>query len=106
MEKGTENHKENASLKLISSTDLLRVGSSISLTNKILYGNISKLFNIAFCKLNSKLVLNKDLDYLSILETNPNYRQKYNYLFEAHINDDYRDALDKFTEILERVHIF
>jgi tetratricopeptide (TPR) repeat protein len=97
----TDYNNHDNSIIPVSSSNIVNVGSSISILNKILYGSISALFNKAFCKLNSKQTLSIDRDYLYLLETNPTHRKYAKYKYLANSDDDYREALAIFTEVLK-----
>ncbi len=97
----TENNQNNTSVILFSTNGLNKVGNAIGITNKILEESISKLFNKAFCLLNSKDIQVCDRDYLSLLQTDPNHRKTTIYHYLANSDNDYQEALNLFLTILE-----
>lgn len=58
-----ENNKVKSIIPL-PSNNLVRLENSINITKKILFENISELFNTAFYKMNSKHIFSVDKDYL------------------------------------------
>ena len=84
----------------IESNSLIRVNSSISITNKLLFGDIEHLFNKAFCLMIDKISENYRENYLLLLETDTNHRKKVKYNFGSRNEKDYTEALNVFSEIL------
>ena len=66
---------KNTSLIPSGSYGLVRVGNTIDITYKILFGDIEKLFNEAFFLLNSKHLNRGNENYCISLETNLNFRK-------------------------------
>lgn len=91
----------NTSLIPILSTNIVRVGSVISITNKLLFGDIEHLFNAAFCLLNSKKLANSQVNFCREFETNPIFRKREKFDFKANDNKDYFKAIELFTKVIE-----
>ena len=96
-----EDLKQEHSVIHTAPTGLVRVESSIAIINKILFGSISDLFNKAFCKMNSRDIKVVDKDYLFLFETDPFHRKNIPYSYKANDKDDYKEALDMFSTILD-----
>lgn len=84
-----------------NNSNKVKVGNFINIPGNIPYCDISSLFNKAFRTLNSKQTLDDDKDYLYLLETNPQNRRSQKYRNLAIRQDDYREALILFTEVLK-----
>ena len=98
-------NNEDKSIILNNSFGISIVNNSLEITNRILFGEISERFNIAFCKMNSKTISEVDKDYLFLLETNPSFRKKSKFDFNANSQNDYNDALEIFENIfIENPH--
>jgi tetratricopeptide (TPR) repeat protein len=93
------NKNTKDSLIPVDSNKVARIAGSLEITKKILYGNISELFNSAFSKLNSEEELDERMDFLHLIETNHLHANKYSY--RAKEKSDYKTALEGFTSVLK-----
>ena len=93
--------KKESSLILSESSNLVKLGSTLSITNKLLFGEISQLFNKGFCLMNSKDSLDEKEDYLLLFENNFNLRKTSRFNFNANQDEDYIEAITLFKKVLE-----
>jgi len=95
-----EKNKDKALVKT-RGFDIIKLGNSIDITNKILFTDIEKKFNKAFLKMNSKdQSISKDKNYLLLFETDTHYGIKHKYNYEANKLEDYNIAIGLFSSIL------
>jgi tetratricopeptide (TPR) repeat protein len=82
-------------------SELVRIGNSVAIVNRLLNQDISDLFNQGFCKLNSKKIKSVDRDYLFELEHSSNSQILKNFDFQADKPSDYQKAIDLLMRVLE-----
>ena len=95
-----ENKKENTLIP-IRSNGLVRVGNAISITNKILFGDIEKIFNEAFFLINSKGLSVIEENYCMLFELDEKYNRRNNFKYNAKEKNDYVKAIELFSSVLK-----
>ena len=93
------NPNNTTSLVPISNSNVAVVNNSFSITNKLLFGDIEKDFNNAFCLLNSEKLKDSTENFLFYLENHKDYRREKKFSFTVLNEIDYEKAIGIFTEI-------
>ncbi|MDR2087422.1 MAG: tetratricopeptide repeat protein [Dysgonamonadaceae bacterium] len=93
---------ENNKLQIIPSKNLVaRIDKQLTIENKILFGSIEKLFNQAFCLLNSKDLEHSKENFCLAFELNKNYRKERKFSYKANNIEDYHQSILLFSEVLK-----
>jgi tetratricopeptide (TPR) repeat protein len=95
-----DKNKIENSLIPIGSNGLVRVGNTINITNKILFGSIEKLFNKAFFLLNSKHLNSTNDNYCILLESDSNYRKINRFYWQAKEINNYNESIELLTQVI------
>jgi tetratricopeptide (TPR) repeat protein len=96
-----EEEKKHGVIVPIGTKSLTQINNSLTVTYKLLYGDIEELFNKAFCLLLYGYEV-CDKNYLRIFETDPNHLYNTQYYFYSHSTEINRLALECFTKVFEK----
>lgn len=94
------NNSINNKIVAASSSNLSKVSKTLYVTNKILFDEIEKLFNEAFCLLNSKHLADSKVNYCFLVEYDRNFHNRKEFEFIAKEKNDYIKAIELFDNIL------
>jgi tetratricopeptide (TPR) repeat protein len=95
-----EGEKKHGVIVPIGTKSLTQINNSLTVTYKLLYGDIEELFNKAFCLLNG--FENCDKNYLKIFETDPNHLLRTEYGFYTNSKESESLAYDLICKILDK----
>ena len=80
---------------------LNKISNSLIITNKLLFGDIEKLFNEAFFLINSKDLSVIEENYCMWFELDEKYNRRNDFKYKAKEKNDYVKAIELFSSVLE-----
>jgi tetratricopeptide (TPR) repeat protein len=97
----SENSFEINQIIQVQSKNLVKIGKSLSVSNKLIYNGIDELFNEAFYLMNSKYLKRTNENFLFQIENNRDYIKKNNFKFIAKTDEDFEKAIEYFNKVIE-----